>query len=263
MREIADNLRFDFLLVSDSDGKPLAGVVRIDNQLVAMDIKNTQPPQKGFFSLGANTFQVTSFPINVNQENLGAMSIGERFDLAEFGTPTVLSRYGKVLRSSIPGAGVYEVEAALRSCDAQAECEARLGSETYLTLPSDNVLFGDGYALRSLQSEDPVSGPVQLVLQHVFLIAGFGALVAAAALSGFSSRSIVRLIAAVVSRLRESEKTGLLPDFQAAPAGVQEIRELTDSFHRAAAAVREGRDQLQQAYVEFIGSLANTSRRAR
>ena len=46
--------------------------------------------------------------------------------------------------------------------------------------------FGNGYTLRSLQSVDSVSGPVQGVLRSVFLFAGLGALLAAAALSVFS-----------------------------------------------------------------------------
>jgi putative nucleotidyltransferase with HDIG domain len=47
-----------------------------------------------------------------------------------------------------------------------------------------------------------------------------------------------------------------LPSFQSNPASIYEIRELIESFARAAAAVRESRENLQQAYVEFIGSLA-------
>src|SRR5690348_9538817 len=46
LREIAATLRFDFLLISNSDGLPLAGVVRIDDQLVAMDIGRMKPPQQ-------------------------------------------------------------------------------------------------------------------------------------------------------------------------------------------------------------------------
>src|SRR5512136_2727417 len=38
LREIADILWFDFLLVSDSDNRPLAGILRVDDQLVTMDI---------------------------------------------------------------------------------------------------------------------------------------------------------------------------------------------------------------------------------
>jgi len=256
LREIAEALRFDFLLVSNSDGAPLAGIVRIDNQLVAMDIKRMKPPQQGFFTLGESTYQVNSFPIDINDENIGDLSIGEHFDLSEFSTPAILAQNGEILRSSVPSASRAELESALRNCGDQAECETRVAGETYLTLAADTINFGNGYTLRSLQSLDSVNGPVQSVLRQAFLIASLGALFAAAALSFFSSRSIVQPIAAVVSSLRQSEETGTLPSFQSNPASIHEIRELIESFARAAAAVRESRENLQQAYVEFIGSLA-------
>lgn len=258
LREIAETLRFDFLLISNSDGLPLAGIVRVDDQLVALDIHTLAPPQQGFFTLGGSTYQVASFPIDTNSENIGVLSIGERFDLSELSTPTVLARNGKVLRSSVPNASPTELEAALGRCGTQAECETQLAGDTYLTLAADNIDFGDGYTLRSLQSVDSVNGPVQGVLRKVFLFASLGALFAAAALSFFSSRSIVRPIGAVVASLRESELTGTLPTFQTTPQTIQEIRELTESFNRAAAAVRESRENLQQAYEEFVGSLASS-----
>jgi len=256
LREIAETLRFDFMLVSNSDDAPLAGVVRIDNQLVAMDIKRMKPPQQGFFTLGESTYQVNSFPIDINDENIGDLSIGEHFDLSEFSTPAILAQNGEILRSSVPSASRAELESALRNCGDEAECETRVAGETYLTLAADTINFGNGYTLRSLQSLDSVNGPVQSVLRQAFLIASLGALFAAAALSFFSSRSIVQPIAAVVSSLRQSEETGTLPSFQSNPASIHEIRELIESFARAAAAVRESRENLQQAYVEFIGSLA-------
>jgi HD-GYP domain-containing protein (c-di-GMP phosphodiesterase class II) len=255
LREIAETLHFDFLMVSNSDGVPLAGVVRINDQLVAMSTR-MKPPQQGFFTLGADTYQLNSFPINTNEENIGILSIGECFDLAEFTTPTVLAQAGKVLRSSVPTASPAEVESALRNCGSQPECETKIASETYMTLAADTVDFGDGYSLRSFQSVDSISRPVQGVVRQVFLIATLGALIGAAALSFFSSRSIVRPIAAVVSSLRQSEATGTLPIFQSTPVTILEIRELIESFTRAAAAVRESREHLQQAYIEFIGSLA-------
>jgi putative nucleotidyltransferase with HDIG domain len=257
LREIAESLRFDFLLISNSDGAPLAGVVRIDDQLVAMDIKRMKPPQQGFFTLGESTYQVTSFPIDINDENIGVLSIGEHFDLSQFSTPTILTQNGRILRSSVPNASQAELESALRICGDQSECETQLNGETYLTLAADTINFGNGYTLRSLQSVDSVGRPVQGVLREVFLIAGLGALFAAAALSFLSSRSIVRPIGAVVSSLREAEETGTLPTFQTNPAKtIHEIRELTESFTRAAAAVQESRENLQQAYLEFVGSLA-------
>ena len=79
----------------------------------------------------------------------------------------------------------------------------------------------------------------------------------AIALGAFSSRSIVQPLAAVVARLRESGKTGILPEFPAGQRGVREILELTDSFNHAAASIREGQDRLVLAYVEFVSSLAS------
>ena len=257
LREICNMLRFDFLLVSDADGGALAGVMRIGDQLVAMDVAKVRPPQRGFVTVGSRAYQVASTPIDQGDENLGVLSVGERFDFSEFSTPAVLARNGEVLESSIPGVPFGEVESALSACKEQAECEVRLRGETYISLPMESIFFGDGYVLRSLQSVDSASGPVQAILRNVFLIAGIGALLAAMILSVLSSRSIVRPIAGVVSHLRESEKTGLLPEFHEKLAPVYEIRELAESFNRAAAAIREARESLHRAYVEFVGSLAS------
>ena len=95
------------------------------------------------------------------------------------------------------------------------------------------------------------------MLRRVFM-AGTAAIVILAALASFfSARSIDRPIAGVMERLREAEATGMLPEFTASPGGIREIFQLTESFNRAAASVREARENLQGAYVEFVGSLAN------
>src|SRR5450631_811235 len=120
-----------------------------------------------------------------------------------------------------------------------------------------SIYFGEGYLLRSLQSVDSASGPVQAILRNVFLITGIGALLAAMLLSVLSSRSIVKPIAEVISHLRESEKTGLLPEFHPKQAPIQEIQDLTESFNRAGTAIREARESLHRAYVQFVESLAS------
>jgi HD-GYP domain-containing protein (c-di-GMP phosphodiesterase class II) len=257
LREICEKLSFDFLLVSDPDGSPLAGVMRVGEQLVGMDIARIRPPQRGFLSVGERAYQVVSTPIDQGDENIGILSVGAPFDFSEFTTPAVLTRHGKVLKSSIPGIAPEEVEAALKNCKDQAECEMRLRGETYISLPMNSIYFGEGYVLRSLQSIDAATGPVQGILRNVFGIAGFGALLATALISVLSAQSIVRPIAGVVAHLRESERTGLLPEFKADPARIQEIRDLTESFNRAASAIREARESLYRAYVEFVGSLAS------
>ena len=75
--------------------------------------------------------------------------------------------------------------------------------------------------------------------------------------SVFSSRSMVKPIAGMISQLRTSESTGLLPEFHGEGSSIREIRDLTSSFNRAAGAIREARQSLQRAYVEFVGSLAS------
>lgn len=106
----------------------------------------------------------------------------------------------------------------------------------------DTIAFGEGYVLRSLQSLEAAGRPVQGILENVFGFAALGTLLATALVSIVSPQSIVRPIAGVVSHLRESESTGLLPEFRAKPAAIQEIRDLTESFNRAAAAIREARE---------------------
>jgi putative nucleotidyltransferase with HDIG domain len=183
--------------------------------------------------------------------------VGEVFDFTEFSSPTVLSKDGKVIQSSIPNVTPVELESALRACANRAECEVRLAGTSYLSLPVETVSLGGGYLLRSFQDVDAASGPVQEILAKVFLIAGAGALLAALILSAFSTRTIVEPLASVVRHLRASESTHVLPEFGAIPSSIPEIRELTTTFNRAAASIREGRFFLQRAYIGFVGSLAS------
>jgi len=259
LRELSETLGVDFLLASSPEGEPLAGVMRIADKLVAMDIARNQPPQRGFLTVETQTYQIASTPIDQADENLGLLTLGERFDFSQFSTPAVLIRNGKVLKSSVPGIPLADVESALGSCKGQIECEIRLGGESYLSLPLESIYFGDGYMIRSLQSLDSASRSLLKILQNVFLVTGIGTLFATLILTVLCSRSIVKPIAGVVSKLREAERTGLLPEFQSNPklTPIQEIRELTEGFNRAGHAIRQGREHLHSAYVEFVGSLAS------
>src|SRR5580658_2184337 len=257
LREICENLGFDFLQVSNLDGRTLAGVMRVGDQLAAIDVAHAPSPQRGFFAAGGRTYQVTSIPIGQGDEQIATLAVGEHFDFSEFSTPAVLSRNGKVIMSNLRAASLEEVDSALKNCPAQSECEIRLRDEAYLSLPMESISFGGGYLLRSLQSLDSASRPMQSIIRSVFLIAGITGLTAALMLSLLSSRSIIGPISKVVARLRESQVTGTLPEFPMESGQIPEIRELTDVFNQAAAAICEGRDRLNRAYLEFAGSLAS------
>jgi len=120
-----------------------------------------------------------------------------------------------------------------------------------------SISFGDGYLLRSLQNLDSAVGPVQAVLHSVFASVALGAVLIALVVSVASAGSIAGPLATMVERLRDAEKTGDLAEFGSSSSRVLEIRGLLESFNRAAAAIREGRENLNLAYVEFVQSLAS------
>jgi HD-GYP domain-containing protein (c-di-GMP phosphodiesterase class II) len=220
-------------------------------------VTRTAPPRRGFFSMGDQTYQVISIPVDQGEEHIAMLSIGEHFDFSEFTTPAVLTRNGSVVLSNIHDVSSGEVESALRNCGDRSECELRLRGETYLSLPMDSVSFGDGYLLRSLESVDSASAPVQSILRRVFVVAGLGALAAALILSVLSARSIVDPISRIARHLAACEKTGTLPEFGKHDTPIVEIHALTETFNKAAASIREGAERLRRAYIEFVGSLAS------
>jgi HD-GYP domain-containing protein (c-di-GMP phosphodiesterase class II) len=257
LREMSGTLGFDFLMISDPAGKPLAGVFQIANRIAPLDFSSAHPPLRGLLTLGGAAYQVDSTSIDQGDENLGTLSIGEQLDFSGFITPVVLEHNGEAVESTLPGISAAEVQSSLKGCGQQADCEVRLRGDTYVSASMQSLSLGEGYSIRTFQNLDAANRPVQRMLHAVFLIAGVGALLAALILSAVSSRSIVKPIAALVDRLRESEKTGVLPEFRALATSIQEIGELTESFNHAGAAIREARRGLQHAYVEFVGSLAS------
>ncbi len=256
---IATSLNFDILAVSGPEGRPLAGIRRVGNSLQPLDLKSSAS-QQGFLAADGRMYQLASGPINQNDENLGTLTVGERFDLARFGTPMVLTQNGKIVDSTAAGADMGALEIGLENCSSQAECEIQAGGQTYLSLPvnsSTGTPTGNGYLLRSLQNVDEAGAAMNAVIWKVFFSAALVALAAALGISLIGSRSIARPIADMALRLEAAEETGELPEFAGDSVPIHEIRELARGFNRASASVRLSREQLVHAYVEFTGSLAN------
>jgi HD-GYP domain-containing protein (c-di-GMP phosphodiesterase class II) len=253
---------FDFLLVSDADGKALTGVLRTEAGIVPYRDLPAHSHRSGLTTIRGEVYQLASVPIDQSEDNIGELSVGERLDLAGFTTPVAVLRNSGVLEANLPGIGLPQIEAALKPCRGPGECEVRIGGQSYISLAlsftdDNNASPGDGYAVRSLQNVDAASAPVQAVLNRVFFGAALGAVLVALLFSVRSAQSMVEPITAMISHLRRSESTGLLPEFAGNLSSIREIQELTSSFNRAAGAIREGRQNLQSAYLEFVGSLAS------
>jgi HD-GYP domain-containing protein (c-di-GMP phosphodiesterase class II) len=262
LRELGEHMGFDFLLISAPDGTPLAGVVRQTDgspsgksQLIPLNPALIKDTHRGLLQIGTSTFQVASVPIDDDTENIGSLSVGEYFELPGAATPAVLVHDGRVMESNIPNLSLADLGVAFAGCGSQSECDFRLNGVNWMSVPMES--FGGGYTLRSLENVDDATGPIRLSLRKLFLTMAFSCVLLAFLCSIISSRSIEKPIAQVVSHLRNAESTGELPEFTVHHSSTKEIRELAESYNRAAVAVKNARENLQGAYVEFVGSLAN------
>jgi putative nucleotidyltransferase with HDIG domain len=262
LRELGEHMGFDFLFVSAPSGAPLGGVVRQGgetpgrkSQLVPLDGALIEHSEKGLLVIGSRIFRFASVPIDEEEENIGTLSVGEYFDFPGAATPAVLIHDGKVIDVNVPNVSDSEIEAAFIGCAGRSECDFRLGGANWISGPMQDL--GGEYTLWSLENVDEATGPVRSKLHNLFLIMAFGSVLVALLCSIVSSHSIVQPIALVVSHLRNAESTGVLPEFTVDLSSTKEIRELAESYNRAATSVRNARESLQVAYVEFVGSLAH------
>jgi putative nucleotidyltransferase with HDIG domain len=256
LSEIADSLKFDLVIVSSLAGDPLAGVLRQSRGFAPIDLTRKRPPQQGFFAEGDQVYEITSVPIFEASAQVATLSVGERLDVARFAVPAVLLRHGIAISAHSTGTTPVQIGSALRDCPPIVECQVTIQNQVFLSVPLGLPGAEGGYQIRSLQNVDAASRGFEAVLKRIFVIAGFAALVVALGISVVASQSIARPLAAIAAELREFTRTGDLPEFDERIGLPHEIIDLARGFNQAAQAVREGRERLTRAYVDFVGSLA-------
>lgn len=268
LSEIGDSLDYDLMIVSGVHGEPLAAMVRESGGFVPLNSFDTPSGEENFFRIDDRIYDLISVPVSENGSQVATLTVGGRFDISRLGTPAVLLNNGLIVAGETRELATGRVEAALRKCSSSAECLVRIQDQMYFSLPLKRskasaeaaASTDNGYMLRSLQNVDAASAEVQIVVQRLFMIAGILALLAALGISALSSRSVARPLAELAARLRQSSATGEFPEFpQDRPSTLGdalEIRDLMQGFNLAAQAVREGRERLTRAYVEFVGSMA-------
>jgi len=262
LRELGEHMGFDFLLISAPNGRPLAAVIRNaaesgqgGSQLEPFNVASVKGMGAGLAQFGGRTLQVASVPIDQDDENLGSLAVGEFFGFSEFTTPAVLLHNGQVIESNLNGVPFSELNAAFAACNDQSECDLHLHGANWISLPVQS--YGGGYLLRSLENVDRATAPIASRLHRLFLGLAAIAVLLALVCSLLASRTIVKPIAAVVSHLRNAAHTGVLPEFAGRPSSIFEIRQLEEIYNRAAVSVKVAGENLESAYLEFIGSLAN------
>jgi HD-GYP domain-containing protein (c-di-GMP phosphodiesterase class II) len=260
LRELGEQMGFDFMVASAADGSPLAGVVRQPNnesrgKLVPLDTDLLYRSDAHLRVLGGRILQVTSVTVDENDEDIGSLSVGKYFNFSDITTPVALVLNGKVIESNIPKVPLDEMERALAQCRDQSECDVRLKGSSWIAMPIQS--YGGGYTLLNFESVDEATASIKSKLNNLFLTLAIICMLLALLCSIASSNSIVKPIATVVSHLRSAARTGVLPELEGQSTSILEIRELTEIYNRAAASVRESSENLEAAYFEFVGSLAN------
>lgn len=260
LRELGQHMGFDFLLVSGSSGAPLAGVVRENGpnrrtHLVPLQPALLPPAGSGLLMLNGRTFEVASISIDQDTGNLGSIAVGEYFNFSGLTSPAVLLHHGRAIASNIPNIPLDHLSASLARCGSSTECDLRLDGVNWISASLQS--WNDGYLLRSLANVDAATAPIQARLHNLFLSLALICFSIVFLCSILSARSIVEPISAVVSHLQKAASTGVLARFEGPPSPILEIRELSEIYNHAAAAVRASGVKLQGAYLEFVGSLAS------
>lgn len=257
LREICEPLDLGFLSVSDPDGKFIAGLIRIAGKWMPLEPGHLSPPANGFAWVDGAVYTVITNSVTQAGEDLGRVSVGRTFDLGEVETPAVLTHGGRILLSTATSVSAAEIERGLKACDGRQDCQLRLANANYLFAKLEGSQDSDGCALISLENLDEATGPVASRLRGIFFTAGIAALGCAVLGSLLSARAIMQPLSIMISHLRASEKRSELSEFDSGPGAVKEVRELAESFNRAASAIRKSKEDLQSAYLQFTGSLAS------
>jgi len=260
LRELGEHMGFDFLLVSAPDGTPLVGVIRQtdaahQSQLVPFDTSRLDHIRSGLLILGGHTVEVASVAVDQDNGNLGSLAVGQFFSFSGLSSPAVLLHNGNVIASNLPEVSLDQLSASFAGCAERAECDLRLQTANWISAPLQS--WNGGYLLRSLANVDAATAPIQSRLRRLFfsLVVICFAIVFLASIQ--SARSIVEPISAVVSHLQKAASTGVLASFEGRPSPILEIRELAEIYNNAAASVRASGEKLQDAYLQFVGSLAS------
>jgi HD-GYP domain-containing protein (c-di-GMP phosphodiesterase class II) len=209
--------------------------------------------------LEGGLYQITTVPVNLGNEYIGRLLVGRAFNLGQLPGRAVLTHYGRVLRSSLEGTPTSDLESSLGRCSATPDdCSVFVHGEQFLVSLMSRTNLGPGYALWSFQSLDAASSNLlRAQTNAVFTMAG-AALLAALLTAIFASRSVVSPITRLVGKLRQSERTGVLRGDFEEDSVVTEVNELGTAFNAAARSIAGAQRQLDEAYLEFTKTMAQT-----
>ena len=261
LRDLVGMLDYDLLLVADSDGRAVAahlenGEAKAQSEFLLRTIKPAP-----VLKIGGKLYETTTVPINLGKENLGTLMVGREFDfgsLDHVGYAALFAGDELILTTfpSQPGSLDSQLQA---QCGRRLDgCEMEVNGETYLALAVKRASLGESYHLLSLQPIDAAMERFTRGFKPAFLVIGACSVLTVLVLSVIVSRSVSRPLTDLVTHLRDSEKTGDLGSDFHTRSSTKEVNQLADALNRAAESVKESRHSLQEAYLQFVETMAQT-----
>ena len=198
-------------------------------------------------------YELTSTPIIIDGEQIGALKLGAKFDLSLYhlGGDTILLQEGRILEASVPRAGWASLEKELRAgCrEPLAECEIHRKGETFLVLPVQDARLGSGFQLVVLRSLDAAVREFTAGWVRILVEVGACGVVLALLFTLATSRSVSKPLRELAAQLERGERDQHFPDQISAGSAAGELHVLAESFNRVAAAERRTRAELEKAKV--------------
>jgi two-component system sensor histidine kinase/response regulator len=198
-------------------------------------------------------YEVLTTPINLRGENLGALTVGARFDLASLSVAgdVALLRDQQILLTTFAGSLTPQIERQVRSrCQRPGDaCQIEVSGHTFVAIPIVRSDFGPAYKLLSFQSLDSELGQFTRGFQRVFYETGAVGIALALLLSVLAARLISKPLGDLIARLKASEETGQLPSDLSTRSAAPEVNLVAEALNRAAVAMREAAE-LQRAKAD-------------
>jgi signal transduction histidine kinase/CheY-like chemotaxis protein len=260
LRSLDAGLDEDLLLLLDASGRPFIAIGGKDHRGLALD-SISATPDPALFRVGDRLYEVTTVPVNLGGENLGALTIGKRFDLASLGYPgqMVLIESGKVADSTFrAGNSAGLAERLLSAHDSELEFDGH----TYLVLRVHREGFGEGH-LMNLQSIDEAAQAYTQGIGQVLIRNGVCGALIALFISAIASRFIGKPIGRLLAKLKEGESTGQLPSDLETDSASHEVNLISSAFNQTARVIRESAlaaEGANRAKNDFLASMSHEIR---